>query len=259
MSAKKLKEWFDSNLAALLAEKIEEVYPAFDSDSFVQGIDGELSDLELKDRVELIADRLREHLQDDYLQGLEILLKILGPENENETGMFTEGYWLMPVAKFVEKYGLKHYEQSIEAIKEITKRHTGEYCIRPYIREYPEKTLQIMENWSRDENVHVRRLASEGVRPRLPWAKRLDQFIDDPDPVLEILENLKDDNSKFVQKSVANNLNDILKDNYSTGIARIKSWAEDPTKNRKWIIKHALRNQIKMGNPEAISIMEKID
>ncbi len=259
MAAKKLKEWFDRDLAVLLAEKIQEIHPAFDTSAFVQDIDTELSDLELKDRVECIADRLREELPEDYQQALEILLQILGPENENETGMFTEGYWLMLVAKFVEKYGLGHYDQSMAAIKEITKRHTGEYSIRPYIREYPEKTLQIMADWSKDANVHVRRLASEGVRPRLPWAKRLDQFIDDPGPVLVILENLKDDDSRFVQKSVANNLNDILKDNYSTGIERIKSWAEDPTKNRKWIIKHALRNQIKKGNPEALSIMEQIN
>jgi 3-methyladenine DNA glycosylase AlkC len=185
-------------------------------------------------------------------------MKILGPENEKETGMFTEGYWIMPIAKFVEKYGVDHFQKSITAIREITKRHTGEYCIRPFIKKYPEKTLAVMEDWSHSRNVHIRRLASEGLRPRLPWAEKLQQFIDDPEPVLVILDNLKDDDSKFVQKSVANNLNDILKDNYDSGISTIRKWSKGATRNRKWIIKHSLRNQIKKGNPAAEKIVENL-
>ena len=119
------------------------------------------------------------------------MLKILGPENENETGMFKEYYWLMPVALFVEKYGLDDFDTSINAISEITKRNTGEYAIRPFIRKYPKETLKIMKKWSKDKNVHLRRLASEGCRPRLPWSQKLDEFIDDPGPILPILENLK--------------------------------------------------------------------
>ena len=112
-----------------------------------------------------------------------------------------------------------------------------------------------MLKWSKNKNVHVRRLSSEGLRPRLPWAKKLEQFIDDPTPILPILENLKKDESMFVKKSVANNLNDILKDNYSVGIRILKKWSKTKNKDTQWIIKHALRNEIKKENPEAVKLV----
>ncbi|PIE34365.1 3-methyladenine DNA glycosylase [candidate division KSB3 bacterium] len=257
MAYKKLKDWFDKALAILLSEKIQPVFQGFDSQRFIREIDTGIHGLELKARVELIADILREHLPQDYPQSISILTAVLGPENEKETGMFTEGYWIMPIAKYVEKYGVEHYSESIAAIREITTRHTGEYCIRPFLERYPDKTLAVMGMWSRDENVHVRRLASEGLRPRLPWARKLDQFIANPEPILQILENLKDDDSKFVQKSVANNIHDILKDNYQIGLQTLERWSQDPTRARQWIIKHALRNHIKQGNPEAIRLVER--
>jgi len=258
MAYKKLKYWFDKDLAALLAEKIQKVYNRFDSQGFIEQTADGVDDLELKARVEFIADNLKERLPEDYRRAIRILTSILGPENENETGMFTEGYWVMPLAKYVEKYGLDHFADSIAAIEEITKRNTGEYCIRPFIEKYPQKTLAVMKKWSTDKNVHVRRLSSEGLRPRLPWAAKLDRFIENPQPVLAVLDNLKDDDSRFVQKSVANNLNDILKDNYQIGIEVIQKWSIDAARNRKWIIKHALRNEIKKGNPTALKIIDKI-
>ena len=112
-----------------------------------------------------------------------------------------------------------------------------------------------MQKWSTDTNVHVRRLSSEGLRPSLPWAGKFDRFIKDPNPILSILENLKDDHSRFVQKSVANNLNDILKDNYHVGIEVLKIWSKGAQPNRKWIIRHALRNEVKKGNQEAIKLI----
>ncbi len=259
MAYKKLKYWFDKDLAKLLAGKIRSEYKTFDSRGFVRVISEGTPNLELKDRVELIADTLKERLPEDYQEAIRILKKILGPENEQETGMFTEGYWLMPVAKYVEKYGLYHYQTSIALIKEITKRNTGEYCIRPFIGRYPQRTLATMKKWSTDKNVHVRRLSSEGLRPRLPWAAKMDRFIEDPRPILEILENLKDDDSRFVQKSVANNLNDILRDNYQIGIQAIKKWASNSGPDRSWIIKHALRNEIKKGNKEATRIIQQLN
>ena len=256
MAYKKLKYWFDKELVILLSEKINPVFQEFDAEKFVREIDGEIHDLELKARVELIADMLRAYLPHDYHQAIRMLTAILGPENTKETGMFTEGYWIMPIAKYVEKYGVEHYTESITAIREITTRHTGEYCIRPFLEQHPNKTLDVMHTWSQDKNVHVRRLSSEGLRPRLPWAKKLEQFIANPEPIFLILENLKDDASKFVQKSVANNVNDILKDNYQTGMANLKAWSKDATQARQWIIKHALRNQVKHGNIEAIQLIE---
>lgn len=254
MAYKKLKYWFDKDLAVLLSNKILPVYDIFDSKGFIRQIGKGVDDLELKARVEFIADNLKEKLPCDYQAAIQLLTKILGPVNEEETGMFTQGYWIMPIAKYVEKYGLDHYHTSIKAIEEITKRNTGEYCIRPFIEKYPEKTLAVMQKWSKNKNVHVRRLSSEGLRPRLPWATKLGRFIEDPTPILDILDNLKDDDSKFVKKSVANNLNDILKDNYQIGIETIKIWSKGATRNRKWIIRHALRNEVKKGNPAAIKL-----
>ena len=245
MAYKKVKLWFDKELAKLLAEKITPHHPSFDTTSFVQVIDQGVEPLELKARVELIADELHRHLMPTYTENIAILLNILGGENEEETGMFTNYYWLMPIAKYVEKYGLEDFDISIHAMKEITKRHTSEYTIRPFLKKYPQKALQVAHQWSKDSNFHVRRLASEGVRPRLPWASKLQQYIDDPRPILPILENLKDDPYKYVQKSVANCLNDILKDNFEIGKTLIESWTPQATKARKWIIKHALRKFFK--------------
>lgn len=258
MAFKKLKLWFDEELADMLARKIKPHYKEFKSSSFKKKVKNGVEPLELKDRVELIADELKAHLPEDYLVALEILNKTLGPENEEETGMFTEYYWLMPMAKFIEKYGLDNYKESTAAIKELTKRNTGEYCIRPFIEKYPAKTIKLLLKWSKDKNKHVRRLASEGCRPRLPWASKISAFIEDPSPVIPILENLKDDPSKYVQKSVANHLNDILKDNRAVVMKIVKSWIKGASKERAWIIKHAFRNLRKKEDAEALKLISKL-
>ena len=254
---KQLKFYYNKELAELLADKIKPVYSKFDKKGFVREVSKGVKDLELKARVEVITDSLSGYLPKNYKSAVKILLKILGPENKNETGMFKEYYWLMPVAYFVEKYGLDDFDTSVNAIYEITKRNTGEYAIRPYIRKYPAKTLKLMKKWSKDKNVHVRRLASEGVRPRLPWSQKLDEYIDDPTPIFDIIDNLKEDESMFVKKSVANNLNDILKDNYDIGIIVLRKWSKSKNKDTQWIIKHALRNEVKKKNPEALKIVSK--
>ena len=155
--------------------------------------------------------------------------------------MFTNFYWILPIGKFVEKYGLEYYDISIHAISEITKRNTGEYGIRPFIRKYPKKTLKIMKKWAKSKNFHLRRLASEGLRPKLPWATKLDVFIENPKPVFEILELLKEDSIKFVQKSVANHLTDYLKVNPNPTFELLKKWNVSDNKHTQWIIKHATR------------------
>ena len=258
MSYKQLKLWFDKDLALLLSDKISALDADFGSASFIRKIANGVDTLELKDRVELIADKLHEALRKSYPENVGILVQILGPENEKETGMFKEFYWVMPIAKYVEKYGLDDFTISIKAIEEITKRNTGEYTIRPFIETYPRETLDVMVNWSKSKNKHVRRLASEGGRPRLPWAPKLNMFIENPTPLLPILENLKDDPSKYVQKSVANCINDILKDNPETGKELIESWALNPTKERSWIIKHALRNLIKKNDNWALRVISSL-
>lgn len=258
MANKQLKLWFDKELALLLANKFIANGVAFDKNTFVQKVAMGIKGLELKDRVELMADLLQQHLDADYTTAVKCMVDILGPENEKETGMFKDYYWVMPIAKYVEKYGLQHFELSMDAIREITKRNTGEYAIRPYLEAFPKRTLEVMETWSRDTNKHVRRLSCEGVRPRLPWAAKLAIFIEDPTPILPILQNLKDDPSKYVRKSVANCINDILKDHPKIGKHLIDGWLPCPTSGRKWIVRHALRNLMKHKDPWALGVLERM-
>lgn len=238
---KKPTDYFDTELAELLAGKILAVYPDFDRKDFVANIRNGIANKALKQRVELMADELYRYLPDEYSASLNILNQILGPENEEETGMFTKFYWVMPVAKYVEKYGLDHYQESIQAIEEITKRNTGEYAIRPFIRKYPEKTLPVMRGWAMSQNFHLRRLASEGLRPKLPWATKLQLFIDNPSPVFEILELLKEDPVHFVKKSVANHITDYLKVNPAAAEKVIADWQQSGNEHTRWIVKYATR------------------
>ncbi|MBO6794902.1 MAG: DNA alkylation repair protein [Balneolaceae bacterium] len=258
MAYKSLKLWFDEDLAAMLADKILDGQAGFPKSEFIEYVSQRIPELELKDRVEIIADGLFHFLNKEYQQALPDLLEILGPENEEETGMFTNYYWVMPIAKFVEKYGLDYPELSYRALEEITKRNTSEYAIRPFIVKHQTQTMQQMNLWAQSENFHVRRLASEGGRPRLPWASKLDIFIDDPTPLLPILRSLKTDPSKYVQKSVANCLNDILKDNKAIAQQELESWRPVEKDSTKWIIKHALRNELKREDLWAMSMLNQV-
>jgi 3-methyladenine DNA glycosylase AlkC len=232
---------FGENLAILLAEKIVMVHKKFDSKCFVRDAKKEVVGKSYTQRIEVIADLLKEYLPEKYTEALAILIKILGPENEKETGMFTNFYWLMPVGKFVEKYGLDNFTESIRAVEEITKRSTGEYAIRPFARKYPTKTLAVCTKWAKSKNFHLRRLASEGLRPKLPWATKLNVWNDNPKPIFEILELLKEDEIKFVKKSVANHVRDWVKVNPKETEKIISKWSKSKNEHTKWILKHSQR------------------
>jgi 3-methyladenine DNA glycosylase AlkC len=192
------------------------------------------------------------------------LLKILGPENETEQGMFTNGYFLMPVAHFVEQYGLHDFNLSMHALYEITKRHTAEYAIRPYLVHYPEDCIPILRNWSHDRNLHERRLVSEGPRPRLPWAKRIKALNGDPSYNLALLQPLLQDPSFYVRKSVANHINDLTKDYKEITINWLNEQVErlnelnDDGKHVAWIVRHGLRSLVKAEDSEALRILEML-
>ena len=236
-----ITKWFGGNLGKLLGEKLKMVSQDFDSQKYAEVIEQECKNLSYTARIELHADTLHEYLQKPYPQAIKILLSILGEENKNETGMFTHFYWIMPIGKFIEKYGLDDFDISMQAIEEITKRNTGEYAIRPFLRTYPEKTISVMEKWSKSKNFHLRRLSSEGSRPKLPWSTKLDTFIENPAPVFKILRNLMKEECKFVQKSVANNITDYLKVNKKAATAFIEEFRNLDNKNTQWIIHYATR------------------
>jgi 3-methyladenine DNA glycosylase AlkC len=236
-----ITQYFGVNLAELLSDKIIASFPDFDKASYINAIRTRADNLSYTARIELHAVELHNFLPEDYKSAIAILTSILGDENPNETGMFTTFYWVMPIGKFIELYGLDDFAASVQAIEEVTKRNTGEYAIRPFIRKYPVEAIEILTKWAKSENFHLRRLASEGCRPKLPWATKLDTFVEEPGPVFNVLNLLKEDNVKFVKKSVANNLTDYLKVNFEAARQLVSEWAQSENENTKWIVKHATR------------------
>lgn len=159
----------------------------------------------------------------------------------------------MCLPEYIQEYGLEHYKVSVQALGHITQFMSCEFAVRPFIIKYPGKMMQQMLRWSKHKDPRVRRLASEGCRPRLPWAITLPQFKDDPSPILPILENLKTDTDVWVRKSVANNLNDISKDNPQLAIGIFKQW-RGKDKQTDWIVKHAARTLLKQGNKDVMAL-----
>ncbi|MCY4466126.1 MAG: DNA alkylation repair protein [Chloroflexi bacterium] len=250
-----LKDYIDGQLVTQLAERITVAHPQFASDAFVAAASGELQNLELKGRFDWIADQLRATLPADYPTALNILLRILDIENGRFATLDMPEFRLMPIPTFVFRHGLEHPDVSLDAIPIITRHATCEGAIRPFIRRYPTATLARLHKWARHDNEHVRRLVSEGTRPRLPWWSPLREFIADPAPVLALLECLKDDPSLYVRRSVANNLNDISKDHPRLALERMAAWSEGASNERQWLINHALRTLVKRGDKSALAIL----
>ena len=255
--AEPIKNAYGANLAESLGARIQRVYPAFPVEAFVQQVAAQVGPLELKERVAVITQALRQHLPPDYADALAILTDeiVLGPELVDESKMYNEGYGLLPVATFVEFFGLEHFDESMQAAHAITRRFSAEFTIRPFLAFEPERTLDVLHGWIEDPNPHVRRLVSEGTRPRLPWASYLQTFISDPAPVLALLEKLRGDPSEYVRRSVANNLNDIAKDHPDLVMATLEHWQADTTVDVAWITRRALRSLVKQGNPRALALL----
>lgn len=244
--AKKFKDYYDAECAAILSDKIHSVSPQFKNKEFISKLKRELPTKEFLERQDAFVEAFEIFLTKDYRKNISIFHKILGPELTTTEGMFIYGWWLWPIGRYVEKHGTKDFQASMDFIYELTKRFTGEFAVRPLIEMNPKGALKIIRKWSKDKNVHVRRLASEGVRIRLPWAKKSLVALQEFDSYKKILTNLKSDPEKFVQKSVGNNLNDLMKENPSKAMEIISGWQKDnPTKETLWIIKHGLRNQKK--------------
>lgn len=242
--AKKVKDYYDVDYLEEFAGRFLKVTGDFDKKVFFESTKNKIEQLEFNQRQELIAEALYKAFDLEYDKVLKVFSKILGKELRGNSGAFTEGWWLWPVGKYVELYGDEYFEESIEFSKELTKRFTSEYCMRPLIKKYPDKSLKILKNWSKDEHERVRRLSSECLRIRLPWAKKLFTALEYFDDYFEILSNLKDDKDKYIQKSVANNLNDLYKEDKDRFYYIINTWKKDDniSKECEWVIKHGSRN-----------------
>jgi 3-methyladenine DNA glycosylase AlkC len=241
---KKFKDHFDDDFAELFAARIAEALPGFARACFLRHLVGRLADKELSARLDLFALALEHSLPGPYSQNIPALHPILGPELPTERGMYDQGWWLWPLGRYVEQHGCEDFAVSVAFIHELTKRFTGEFAVRPLLAAFPAPTMATMIGWSRDDNVHVRRLASEGVRIRLPWAKRLRVALERFDDYRTILANLRDDPSRFVQKSVGNNLNDLYKEAPAKADEIVAEWeARGPLSDAaRWVVRHGRRN-----------------
>ena len=240
-----LKEIYNKNFIYKLTNAILDHYPDFNETTIYELIiQADWDDLALKQRMRRITVSLYESLPKDYIEALVILNKV-APQFTGLSGFIFPDY--------VELYGLDNWDESIQALETFTSYSTSEFGVRPFLLQNQQKMITQMIKWSTHNNEHVRRLASEGSRPRLPWAISIPSLKKDPTPILPILENLKQDNSLYVRKSVANNLNDISKTHPELVLDIANKWygKNDYT---NWIIKHACRTLLKKGDKQALAI-----
>ncbi len=239
------EQFFKKDTINALGQAMVSVYPAFDVKQFRKVIwDRSWESLELLDRMHRVTEALHACLPKSYAESLKIL---------SEASVGYEGFEGLVFPDFVQKYGMDHLELSVEALEEFTSLCTSEFGVRPFIEKNPDYLFKRMLVWAKSENEHVRRLASEGCRPRLPWSSALPFLKKDPSRILPVLELLKADSSLYVRKSVANNLNDISKDNPDTVIQLVKSW-KGLSKETDWIIKHGCRTMLKQGRSDVLRL-----
>ncbi len=251
------KNLFNKTIISGMSEHFTRVWPEFDRRAFVTTAAKSLGTLELKERSAQITAAMVTFLPDDFEKAAAIMLASLAPDDWDDIGdpNGITGWAIMPMTHFVGLQGLEHFDLSMTLLKEMTKRFSSEFDIRFFLLKEPERTLSILKIWAHDSNHHVRRLVSEGTRPRLPWAMRLPAFIDDPTPILPLLEMLKDDDEEYVRRSVANNLNDIAKD-HPDKVAQIAGrWLDGASKNREKLVRHACRTLIKQGHQKTLKAL----
>ncbi len=255
--ANTLKSFFSPTLVRRLAADISRVHPAFPSDAFARDASAGLSRLELLDRGRHIARALARSLPAEYPTAIDVLIKSLGPGHATDEllGVGMAPFFYLPHTIFVMEHGLEHFDLSMGAQYELTKRFSAESSIRSFIARDPERTWTWLERWLSDPNPHVRRLVSEGTRLRLPWAARVSWLDDNPHRVLALLDRLKDDPASLVRRSVANNLNDLGKVHPALLIETCRAWIADASAERRALIEHALRSAVKRGSREALSLL----
>lgn len=254
------KDFFNRALVEDMAFHLQRVWPAFDKKSFVSAALVNFPALELKQRAHQIAGALGTHLPDDVPKALKTITAALRPlkadgalHDDPKTGI--AGWAILPFGEYVAAQGLGHVAPSLAALRELTIRSTSEFAIRPFVLHHGDETLRTLKQWAKDKNEHVRRLVSEGTRPRLPWGLQLKPFVKDPAPILPLLEMLRDDPSDYVRRSVANSLNDIAKDHPDLVAALAGKWLKDASDERARLVRHACRTLIKAGHRATLTAL----
>ena len=243
--AEQLKNLYSKEFIKKLANRLFLAFTNFEKEDFINSI-FEISwqNLELKQRMRHIAITLNKYLPFSYKKQLVILKEVKKDFTGLEAMIFQD---------FVEVFGLDDFDESMKALEVFTQDASSEFAIRQFILKYEEQTMNQMKIWAKSKNEHLRRLSSEGCRPRLPWAISLPKFKQNPTKALEIIELLKNDKSLYVRKSVANNLNDISKDNPQLVIKFVKENLGN-TKELDWICKHASRTLLKKGDKQILEL-----
>ena len=257
--AEPFKTLFNPALVRNMARHLERVGP-FDAEGFTaQALDGQ-DGLELMQRADRIADALEAHLPKDFPRACQMLRAALHPGAvaedwqagpEDPAGI--RGWAIVPMGTFVARRGLGHVDLSLDTLRDFTSRLTSEFALRPFYLADPERTLAHVTAWVTDPDPHVRRLASEGTRPRLPWGIRLKPLVADPAPILPVLKALRDDPSDYVRRSVANALNDISKDHPDLVAGIVADWGRDAPPEREALLRHAARGLVKAGHPGVLA------
>ncbi len=237
-------------LADAFSSALSHASPGIDRDAFVRGVLGSgWRALELKQRMRRIAQSLADHVPGEYRDQLTTVLEV-APQ--------FDGFRAMLFPDFVELRGVDDFDASVPALAALTRYSSSEYAVRPFIVRYGERMLAVMRDWAVDENEHVRRLASEGCRPRLPWGIGLAALKTDPTPILPILDVLRADPSEYVRRSVANNLNDIAKDHPDVVLDIARRWLGTSTETDK-LVKHACRTLLKRGDQRVLTLFGQQD
>jgi 3-methyladenine DNA glycosylase AlkC len=252
-----LKTFFSPALVRRLAGDMVRADATFRSRTFIEQATAGLDELELMDRGKHIMRALALHLPPAYPDAVDVLLRSLGPKHATDEllGVGMAPFYYLPHLLYVAEHGLGHFELSMRAQYELTKRFSAEASIRPFIAKEPERTLDVLRGWASDEDAHVRRLVSEGTRLRLPWAMRVAWLDRNPERVLALLELLKDDPTTVVRRSVANNLNDLGKVHPKLLTETCAAWLDGASAERRALVEHALRHAIKRGEPGALRLL----
>jgi 3-methyladenine DNA glycosylase AlkC len=254
------KNAFSYPNARRIAESLKRAHPAFSIPRFSKGLEEALEALELKQRMQLIADRIEAGLPEDPRVMFPVLTDSLASDGSDQSdtsdNTVLRGFLVWPLTEIVARRGLEHFDEAMVALREMTSRFTGEFAIRPFLRVHTERTLKQLHEWCDDPCEHVRRLVSEGSRPLLPWGGNLPELLAHPHPTLGLLEKLRLDPSDYVRLSVSNHLNDFSKHHPSLVIDTLARWRkanpDDPRLNK--LARHACRTLLKGGHPGAMEL-----
>ncbi len=257
--AEAFKNLINTTLVQQAAQRLQQVEPGFDGTRFARLAGDGLESLEMKARALHICQALQATLPANFMHAANLLEASLAPPETGEamgqlqgieSGL--RGWILWPVGEYIARCGLAHPERALEALHALTQRFTAEFAIRPFIAHHPELSFATLGRWVGDDSAHVRRLVSEGSRPRLPWGQQLKALIQDPAPTLPLLQALQDDSSAYVRRSVANHLNDIAKDHPRLIAQWLQQHLPQAPAERRLLLRHASRTLIKTGDPAVL-------